>query len=71
MTKLFSIRDVARRLGVAAHQIGYAHVQGKLAEPKLWVAGKRVYTAADLRRVAAYFGVDLAGGPGRRGADGR
>jgi hypothetical protein len=62
MTELFSIRDVARRLGVAAHQICYAHVQGKLPEPKFWVAGKRVYTTADLRRISAYF----ARKPGRR-----
>jgi DNA-binding transcriptional MerR regulator len=55
MTELLSIQDVARRIGVAAHRVCYAHVQGKLAEPRFWVAGKRVYTAADLRKVAAYF----------------
>lgn len=55
MTELFSIRDVARHIGVAAHRVCYAHVQGKLAEPRFWVAGKRVYTAADLKKVAAYF----------------
>ena len=76
MTELFSIRDVARNLGVPAHKICYAHVQGKLAEPKFWVAGNRVYTLADLRRVAAYFAQksgcrvkagkdsDTLGGPG-------
>jgi hypothetical protein len=63
MTELFSIRDCARRLGVASHRIAYAHETGKLAEVRLRVAGKRIYTAADLRRVAEYFGVDLEGRP--------
>ena len=60
MTELLSIRDVAKRLRIAAHKICYAHVEGKLAEPKFWVAGKRVYTITDLRRVAAYFAEKLS-----------
>ena len=59
MTELLSIRDCARRLGVAVHRISYAHDAGKLADTELRVAGKRIYTAEDLERVAQYFGITL------------
>jgi hypothetical protein len=55
--KLFSIRDCAKTVGVAPHRITYAHVQGRLPEPELWVFGKRLYTEADVKRVAEYFQV--------------
>jgi DNA-binding transcriptional MerR regulator len=53
--ELLSIRDVGRRLGIAPHQIAYAHSQEKLPEPQYRVAGKRIYTPADIEKVAAYF----------------
>ena len=59
MTELLSLRDCARRLGVASHRIAYAHEVGLLPDVRLWVAGKRIYTTADLQRVADYFGIDL------------
>jgi len=55
MTELLSIRDVGRRLGIAPHKIAYAHTQERLAEPQFRVAGKRIYTAEDVQRVAGYF----------------
>lgn len=55
--QLFSTVEVARLIGVAEHRLSYAHRCGKLAEPKRRLANKRVYTTADLRRVADYFGV--------------
>ena len=55
MTELYSIRDVGRRLGIAPHKIAYAHTQERLPEPQFRVAGKRIYTVADVQRVAAYF----------------
>lgn len=60
MQKLYSIRDCGRLLGVAPHRIAYAHTQDKLAEPKLRVANKRIYTLDDCQRVARYFGVEMA-----------
>jgi hypothetical protein len=65
MTELLSLRDCARRLGIAPHRIAYAHETGKLADVRLWVAHKRVYTAADVKRVADYFGIDLKDKQGR------
>jgi DNA-binding transcriptional MerR regulator len=59
MTELLSLRDVARRLGITPHRIAYAHELGKLPDVERRVAGKRIYTAADVKRVAAYFGIDL------------
>ena len=54
--QLYTTTTVARRLGVAIHRIHYAHASGKLGEPPLRLAGKRIYTEADLRQVAQYFG---------------
>jgi hypothetical protein len=65
MKTLYSITDCAKLLGIQEHRIAYAHRTGKLPEPKMRFAGKRVYSAADLRRVAAYFGGSDAG-KGRR-----
>ena len=59
MNELFSLRDVARRLGITPHRIAYAHELGKLPDVERRVAGKRIYTAADVRRVAEYFGIQL------------
>jgi DNA-binding transcriptional MerR regulator len=57
--QLYSITDLAKLLGVAEHRIHYAHRCGKLAAPTFMVAGKRVYTESDLKRVAKHFDVDL------------
>jgi hypothetical protein len=55
MTELYSIRGCGKAIGIAPHQIAYAHTQERLAEPQFRVAGKRIYTADDVQRVAAYF----------------
>ena len=59
--QFYSITDCSRLLGVQEHRIAYAHRAGKLAEPKIRFAGKRVYSNADLRRMAAYFQVPMGG----------
>ena len=56
---LFSIADAARLLGVEEHRIAYAHRVRGLEDATHKVAGKRVYTQADLHRLAAYFKVPL------------
>lgn len=63
--QLLSAGQVARLLGVQGYQIGYAHSTGRLAEPAYRVINKRLYTPADVRRVAAHFGLDpdRIGGP--------
>jgi DNA-binding transcriptional MerR regulator len=59
MNTLLSLRDCARRLGITPHRIAYAHELGKLADVECRVAGKRIYTEADVKRVADYFGIEL------------
>lgn len=65
--KLFSIADAARRLGVAESRISYAHRVRGLEDATHKVAGKRVYTEADLHRLAAYFKVPLDLALGEKG----
>jgi len=55
MIELYSIRDCGTAIGIAPHQIAYAHTQERLAEPQFRVAGKRIFTVGDVRRVAVYF----------------
>jgi DNA-binding transcriptional MerR regulator len=57
--QFYSIADCSRLLGVAEHRINYAHRNGKVPEPKLRVAGKRIYQAPDLKRLVQYFGAAL------------
>jgi len=56
--QLFTITDCARLLGVAKHKLVYAYDTGKLPEIRLWVGGRRVFTARDLKDLADYFGVE-------------
>jgi hypothetical protein len=51
------LNDVARILGLKAHQIAYALATGQVAEPALRVANKRVFGEEDVRRLAAHFRV--------------
>ncbi len=62
-TNIFSIRDCGKLVGIPVHRIAYAHTQERLPEPAQRVAGKRVYTWQDCRRVASYFGVKIPDEP--------
>ena len=59
MDQLFSTGQVARLIGVPSYRIEYAHSNTGLAEPAQRVMNKRLYTLADLRRVAQHFGIEL------------
>ena len=60
MTTIFSTGQLARLLGIPAYKIGYAHATGRLEEPAFRFLDKRCYSIADVRRVAAHFGVTIA-----------
>ncbi|MBN9519342.1 hypothetical protein J0H58_12605 [bacterium] len=62
MENIYSTGQVARLLGVRPHQLEYAHASQALAEPAFRFLGKRVYCAADVRRVAAHFRLTLDDG---------
>ena len=49
---LYSTADVADITGIDESRIHYAHRSGKVCGPTYFVAGKRIYTDADLQRVA-------------------
>lgn len=51
------LNDVARVLGLKAHQIAYALATGQVAEPALRVANKRIFGEEDVQRLAAHFRV--------------
>src|SRR3954451_12579332 len=56
-TQYLLLNDVARTLGLKAHQIAYALATGQVAEPALRVANKRVFGEEDVRWLAAHFRV--------------
>lgn len=58
-TTLFSSVECSQRLNVPLHRISYAQRIGRLPKPGRLVAGKAIYTQADLRMMATYFGVEL------------
>jgi hypothetical protein len=58
--EMFSLGQLARRLGVRPYRITYAHTIGAIPEPQRFL-GKRVYGPADETVIARYFGVQ----PGR------
>lgn len=59
MNTMFSTGQVARILNIPSHRIQYAHQAGQLEEPFFRFLDKRCYTAADIHRVAAHFGVTI------------
>lgn len=58
MTQFYTISDAARLLGVQEYRLQYAHRTGKVPSPEI-VAGRRLYTWADIERLAQHFGVEL------------
>lgn len=57
MQMLYSLRDVAKLIGVRSHRIGYAVSSGAVPEPALRLGNKRIFTPDDVVRLAAHFGV--------------
>jgi hypothetical protein len=54
-----SLQTVSRLLGVRPHRIEYCLSNQLVPEPKVRLAGKRVFASEDLARLAEYFGVTL------------
>ncbi len=59
MQETWSLKDVAKTLGIKHYRIHYAISTGSIEEPKLRFNNRRVFQKDDLRRVAAHFGVEL------------
>lgn len=60
MDHMFSLGEVARLLGVQGYRITYAIRTGAVPETAGRLAGKRVFTPADVDRLAGHFGVAAA-----------
>lgn len=58
--QLFLISDVSRMLGVPAHRIAYQFMTRKLSEPALKLGNRRLFTLADVQRVAKALGRPLS-----------
>jgi DNA-binding transcriptional MerR regulator len=54
-----SLKDVTALLQLKAHRIEYALANGLVAEPQLRIGLRRIFTPADVRRLAAHFNVEL------------
>lgn len=59
MTNLYTMRDVTRILGIPPYKVNYAYSAGLIEEPKLRLAGKRVFQPSDLQRLASHFNVEI------------
>ncbi len=53
------LKDVSRLLDVKPYRITYALSVGLVREPARRFDNKRIFGPADLKRLAAHFGVDL------------
>lgn len=60
MTAALALKDVSRLLGVQPYRIQHAFITGAVPEPRQRISGRRVFEAADVRRLAAHFGVKMA-----------
>ena len=63
--RLYLISDVSKLLGVPAHRIAYLFMTRKLPEPRLRLGNRRVFSRADLQRVAKTLGRPLGEPEGR------
>jgi DNA-binding transcriptional MerR regulator len=53
--ELLTIKDVATLLGVQAYRIAYAITAGHVPDTEARVLNKRLFDAADVKRLEAYF----------------
>jgi len=56
--KQWSMREVVAMTGIPEHKIAYQYRIGTLPEP-LHVAGKRIYSVADIARICRHWGIQL------------
>lgn len=54
--QLFLISDVARQLNVPPHRVAYLFMTRKLTEPQLRLGNRRIFTLADVQRIAKALG---------------
>lgn len=65
--ELYSLRDVARILRCQPYQIVYLITTGQVPEPRLRIGGKRIFTFADMARIADKMSLELGQELARKG----
>jgi hypothetical protein len=68
MSEVFSLGEVARRIGIQPYRIAYAISTGQVPEASFKFLGKRCFTAEDIGRVAQHFGVTQSDSDTKGGA---
>jgi len=69
-TRLYSTRDVAQKLGVRRYRLDYLLETGRIPEPSLRIAGKRIWSADELEAAASVL-TDQAGSTTGNGSEAR
>ena len=59
MQQTWSLKDVARLLGVKAYRVEYVLAHEIIPEPVQKVSGRRIFSPEDLHRLAEHFKVKL------------
>lgn len=67
----YSLKEVAKIVGVKAHRISYAVSNGYLPEPAARITNRRMFTDADVEAAKKYFASQLKIGRPVRKEDGR
>jgi hypothetical protein len=68
MSRIYSLGEVARLLGVQGYRIAYAITTGQVPEATFKFLGKRCFTDEDIGRVAQHFGVTKSDSDTKGGA---
>ncbi|TWT62875.1 MerR family transcriptional regulator [Rubinisphaera italica] len=58
MNNCYTLRDVAKRIGIPSHRIVYLFTSGKVAEPNR-VSGRRLFTEDDIQKIATVLGKEV------------
>ena len=57
--KLLTTVEVANWLKIKEHKLNYAMRIGRLPQPKLTMAGRKLFTTREIKKVAEFFGVEV------------
>jgi DNA-binding transcriptional MerR regulator len=66
---LFPLSAAAQQLGVPTHRIQYLITTQKVPEPRVKIAGRRLFSATEIKAIAKQLGQSKSRGTERRGND--
>ena len=66
--QVYSLREIAKIVGVKAHRVSYAVSNGYLDEPAQRITNRRMFSESDVEAAKKYFANQpKAGRPARKG----